>query len=140
MANEERKLNVLEEGWIIGVEGKVGKVQIERKTFCDACRVCKMWPSNVMVAEAENLAGAKAGERVEVEIACPHYLKSAFMLYIFPLIGLVLGYIVGERVASSELLSICLGIGGVILCFTITCWYDKKVRGKSKSKIIRVIT
>ncbi|MBA7486964.1 hypothetical protein ES707_22526 [subsurface metagenome] len=137
-----QKNSNLEEGWVVEATGKIAKIQIERKTFCDACRVCKMWPSNVMVAEAENLAGAKAGERVEVEIACPHYLKSAFMLYIFPLIGLVLGYIVGERVASSELLSICLGIGGVILCFTITCWYDKRLRGrgKLKCKISRVIT
>ena len=130
-----------EEGRVMEVEGKIAKVGIERKALCDSCRACNMSSDNVMIAEAENVVGAKAGERVEVEIDAPHYLKISFMLYIFPLIGLIFGYIIGEKITDSESAGICFGIGGLFLTFGLVYLYEKTLRkrGKLKSKISRVI-
>ena len=131
-----------EEGWVVEIEGNMAKVQIERKALCDSCRACSMLSSNAMIAEAENVLAARAGEKVEVEINSPHYLKAAFMLYIFPLIGLILCYVAGEKISNSELVGICSGLGGLFSSFSLIYWYEKRLRrrGKLKSKISRVIS
>ena len=131
-----------EEGRVIEIEGNIAKVQIERKALCDSCRACNMSSGDVMIADAENVASAKVGEKVEVEIDSPRYLKVVFTVYIFPLIGLIVGYIIGESITNSELAGIFSGIGGLFLCFGLIYSYDKRLRrsGKLKSKISRVIS
>jgi len=67
-------------------------------------------------------------------------LKVAFIVYIFPIVGLIVGYLIGEGIFGSELVGICFGIGGLLLSFRVIYWYDKRLKRERKlrSKIIRI--
>jgi len=134
-----------EEGLVLEIEGRAAKVQIEPKAACGFCHACSMGLDNKMIIEAENEIGAKVGERVKIEVAAPHYLIAVLVVFIFPLMGLVIGCIIGQKIFGTELASICFGMAGLILSFGIiyglNCWIDKRPKRKSKlnPKIIKVI-
>lgn len=134
-----------EEGLVLETTEKIAKVQIKRKSTCGLCGACSMGSSNLMITEAENEIDAKVGERVKIEVVTPHYLIAVLVVYIFPLMGLVIGCIIGQKIFGTELASICSGMAGLILSFGviygINCWIDRrpKRKGKLNPKITKVI-
>ena len=134
-----------ERGLVLEIEEKVAKVQIECKVACGFCYACSTGLDNKMIIEAENEIGAKVGERVKIETDPHRYLMAVLVVYIFPLMGLVIGYIIGQKIFGTELASICFGMAGLILSFWIiyglNCWMDRRPKRKSKlnPKIIKVI-
>lgn len=129
-----------EEDLVLESEGETAKVEIKRTTTCKGCGICRMGSSDTMIAEVENPGGAKVGDKVEVEVDTPLILKVAFIVYIFPIVGLIVGYLIGEGIFGSELVGICFGIGGLLLSFRVIYWYDKRLKRERKlrSKIIRI--
>ena len=129
-----------EEGLVLESEGETAKVEIKRTTTCKGCGICRMGSSDTMIAEVENPGGAKVGDKVEVEVDTSSILKVAFIVYIFPIVGLIVGYLIGEGIFGSELVGICFGIGGLLLSFRVIYWYDKRLKRERKlrSKIIRI--
>ena len=131
-----------EKGLVLEIAGETAKIEIKRTTTCKGCSICRMGSSDTMIAEVENPGGAKGGDKVEMEVDTSSILKIAFIVYIFPIVGLIVGYLVGERITGSELVGICFGIGGLILSFRVIYWYDKRMKRERRlrSKIIRIIT
>jgi sigma-E factor negative regulatory protein RseC len=130
-----------EEALVLATEGDRAQVQFRRKSACDICRACSMGSGGVMIAEVENKIGAEAGKKVKVEIDSPSVLKAALIVYLFPLLGLISGFIIGEGITGSEATGIYSGIGGLILSFGIIYLIDKRLgkKEKFKPKIIEVI-
>lgn len=135
----------MEEGLVLEAKGKMAKVQIKRRSTCDLCHACSMGLDDKMIAEAENEVGAKVGERVKIEIDSHRYLMAVLIVYIFPLMGLTLGCIIGKKIAGSELAATCFGMAGLILfcgiIYGVNCWMGRrpKRKGKLNPKITRVI-
>lgn len=135
-----------EEGIVVEVKGGIAKVEIVRSRVCGGCHACTIGARGRMVTEAENLVGAKKGERVKVEIPTPLLLKAVFMVYLLPLLGLVSGCVVGKWAAellgfkASEIIGAMVGVWMLGLGFWITHRYDKRMRkkGEFKSRVVKI--
>jgi sigma-E factor negative regulatory protein RseC len=92
-----------------------------------------------------NTIGAKEGDRVVIHLAAGSFLKATFLMYVFPILCLVGGAVLGERLAlwngwNPSHLSVALGFG----CFAISVAVVKVKGGKMgeqdtyRPKIIRI--
>ncbi|MBZ9622770.1 SoxR reducing system RseC family protein [Clostridium sp. FP2] len=89
-----------EEGIIIEIlEGNMAKVKVGRHGECKNCGACP--GDSALIIEAQNLIGAKAGQRVAFEMKETNMLMAAFVVYIVPLIAILLGVIAGQAIAMK---------------------------------------
>ncbi|MCB2296461.1 SoxR reducing system RseC family protein [Clostridium tagluense] len=89
-----------EEGIIIEIlEGDMAKVKVGRHGECKNCGACP--GDSALIIEAQNLIGAKAGQRVAFEMKETNMLMAAFVVYIVPLIAILLGVIAGQAIAMK---------------------------------------
>lgn len=111
---------MIESGEVIEIEGSIAKIKFTRTSACGKCKICgfKEGDSEVVI-ETENTLGAKVQDRVEVSVAPGNVLKASAYAYIFPLvmliIGLVLGYITGNAIKIFENPEIFAAICGIVL-------------------------
>ena len=87
-----------------------------------------------MEVEAINEAGARIGDQVVIGFKTASLMKVSFLLYIFPILGLIAGAIVGEAVAPyfsmNKSLSALL-IGGFVF---FLCYLFVRKRGTNLPK------
>lgn len=134
-----------QEGVVVAVEGEIAKVRTSRHNDCENCGAC---PGNsAIVLDARNPVGAKPGQRVVVEVQEIGMLKSAFVVYILPLIAMFVGAWLGGYLAG------CMGreplwfqAGGAGLAFIGSVvyikYFDKSARGNTTMQpvITRILT
>ncbi len=99
-----------------------------------------------MEVEAVNRAGAKEGDRVVLEVKTSPFLKATFMLYVFPILFLILGAALGEKVApefqaDGNVVSALLAFVFFILAIWVVKTQGKKMGKKAAyhPTIIRVL-
>ncbi len=90
-----------EEGVVTSVEGERVTVKLQIHEGCDKCRVCTKVSSTEMMAEAFSSVPVSAGDRVILSIRPGIIVKSAAVVYLVPLAGLVLGYFAGKLIFQS---------------------------------------
>jgi len=99
------------EGVIIETNGETAKVRCSVHSDCENCGVCP--GSNAMIIEAVNMEGTKPGDSVIVESKEANMALTAFLIYIFPLLavggGILLGQYLSYRVMISPALLMTLG-------------------------------
>ena len=84
--------------------------QVECSMHCDSCGGCLKPPAGEeLLALAKNPIGAKPGDRVEVETTTGNSIGMALLVFGFPCLALVLGYLAGGWLHWSEMASIGLG-------------------------------
>ncbi|MDD5259170.1 MAG: SoxR reducing system RseC family protein [bacterium] len=128
---------MLEEiGKVIKVEGTQATVAMDRHSACAHCGICIAGCNEKMEIIAENTIGSKVNDRVKVAVAGPFILKSAFIVYIIPLFGLVLGYLAG-RYFGGEKLGVIFGLGVVALVLYGLHYYDRKIK-KEHALIVHI--
>lgn len=132
-ASSERGFPVREEGVVIGVDGDKARVRIERSDACSRCRVCVQMGNGSMVIGAKNVIGSGVGERVSVEIDDSRHLRAAFMVFILPLAGLLVGCLMGLAFTGSEKIGCLTGAGMSILVFMVLRWCDRKIGTRDQS-------
>lgn len=113
-----------QEGLVVEVSGSMAKVKASRHSDCDNCGAC---PGNTaIVVEALNLAAAKPGQRVAIEIRQVNMLKAAFIVYMAPLIAAFAGAITGNYASTFiGIDSLIASIAGGVGFFTLAVWYVK---------------
>jgi len=90
-----------EMGTVVEVRDALAIVEVERSPACERCGVCyQMGGKNKMVAQARNNAGAKVGDKVNLEIESKIFLSVAFVLYIIPVVFLIIGYFIGSTLVT----------------------------------------
>lgn len=113
----------LVEGVVIETNGETAKVRTSIHSDCENCGVCP--GSNAMIIDAVDMVGAKPGDSVLVENKQSNMVLVAFMVYIFPLLavgcGILLGYYLSHRFIFSPALLMTLGglFFGVMALFII---------------------
>ena len=55
-----------------------------------------------MTVEALNLANAKVGDRIVLNIKTANLLKATFLLYVFPILAMIAGALLGQTMAGSR--------------------------------------
>lgn len=126
-----------EEGLVVEVTGNVAKIKAGRHNDCKNCGACS--GSNSIIVCALNKKGAIPGQRVEFEVKESNALVAAFMVFMFPLISVFLGVLLGKYIAlfiggSSTGFEI---VGGLItFILTIVCIkvFNNYVNNNEKSQ------
>lgn len=59
-----------------------------------------------MLVDAYNAVGANTADRVKIVTSKKHFLQSSFLLYIVPIIGLLIGALIGQEIGESSSLGI----------------------------------
>ncbi|HML35153.1 SoxR reducing system RseC family protein [Sporomusa sphaeroides] len=121
-----------QEGIVIEVQGGAAKVKTTRHNDCENCGAC---PGNsAIVISANNALGAKLGQRVAIEVKEVNILKSAFIVYILPLIAIFVGALAGDSLYGDLGISaMAARIAGGILAFILSVWYIKYVDNKARA-------
>jgi sigma-E factor negative regulatory protein RseC len=91
-----------EEGFVIKLESATtARVKTNKKSACKGCasRNSCSGMGNDMEVEALNPAGAQVGDRILLRIETASFLKATFLLYLFPIICMLVGAVIGQHYA-----------------------------------------
>jgi len=99
-----------------------------------------------MEVEAINRAGAKVGQKVVLSFDTSPLLKATFMLYVFPIIAMVVGAFIGQKMATflnfdASMLSAIMGFSffGLTILFVKSRGNKLAKKEEYQPKIIRII-
>ena len=99
-----------------------------------------------MEVEALNTAGARVDDRVVIIFDSASLLKISFLLYVFPILCMIAGAVIGQRLApllglAGPVGSVVCGILFFVLAFVIIKSQEKKLAGKSdyRPKVLRIL-
>ena len=113
-----------EKGIVTRVGSETAWVKTSRTSACEGCasrQSCHLKGNDdEMEVEALNDARAVVGDRIVLRVASGALLKVSFMLYVFPILLLIVGAIVGQTLGPAfqfDSSSFSLLLGGV--CFLI---------------------
>lgn len=90
-----------------------------------------------MLVEVENDLEVQVGDRVELEIPAGSVVKLSLLVYVFPVIALIVGAIVGEALAepihmNPTLASVLGCVSGLGISIFALRWLDRGGHGKEK--------
>jgi len=124
-----------EVGEVVAVHDGSASVRVCANKNCDRCGICERVSDTEMVVEAITGHRVAAGEKVVLSVRPGTIVKSATVLYIIPLLGLVAGYYVANFVLrmakidlKGELVPALCSIAALFLCFVPIRIWDARRR------------
>lgn len=88
-----------ETGRVIGLEGDTAHVFFRRTSMCAKCGACGMGSTqDDITVDVANTLGARVGDEVEVQFTSRKALASSAIGYLFPLLMLFAGILIGYAV------------------------------------------
>lgn len=138
---------ITETGRVVKVERGIAVIEIEKKSACAQCHAgcaCNIETGEVIV-EANDPIGVSVNQQVEVTIPLDSALKASFVVYVIPLCGLLLGMLIGwgigQRVGVENIFEIIGGFGCLGLSFLFVHYYNNyfKKQAKNQPIITRVL-
>ncbi|KGG81500.1 positive regulator of sigma(E),RseC/MucC [Caloranaerobacter azorensis H53214] len=136
-------------GFVSRIEGDRAEVIVRRVSSCgDKCTSCKGGCSVPGIKTTiKNTLGAKPGDYVEIRMNTSIVLKSAFLVYVLPLILMIFGislsiYLFKNMGYSNyENLGFIAGLLFLGFSFIILRLYDKKIKKNEnyKFEMVRIL-
>ncbi len=141
---------ISEQGIVKRTIGTKAWVVTTRSEMCEACAsqgACKvLGGGKQMEVEAINAAQAKPGDQVLLTLENQSLMKLSFLVYMFPILALIAGAALGQKVGSyfsinRELASFGVGAIAFGLAFLIVRKKDKKLEqtGAIIPRVARII-
>lgn len=138
-----------EEGFVIKLESATtARVKTNKKSACKGCASrdsCNAM-GNEMEVEALNPAGAQVGDRILLKIETASFLKATFLLYVFPVLCMIVGAIIGQRYApllkmDASALSALLGFLFFFLSILFVKFKGNRMAAQSayRPKIVKIL-
>ncbi len=128
-------------GVVESTNGTTAVVSVKRSSSCgESCATCSAQcnlKGNKIIAQ--NKLGAMVGDLVSIEMSTATVLKSAFMVYILPLLMLFLGYFFAEYKTGDETVSLVCAFSAFLVTFVFLLIWDKKNKNKFVTTIIEII-
>ncbi len=94
-----------EQGIVIRTDSSAAWVKTIKTGDCAGCSArgsChSMGNTNEMEVKAINEAGAKEGDRIVLLFETSSLLKATFLIYVFPILLLMIGAVLGQEIALS---------------------------------------
>lgn len=97
------------------LEGDKVLVDIRRHHACRKCGACGNAAGQKSLVEARDPLGVSRGAEVRLETGTREVLLSAFLLYIVPLAGLLIGLFTGRYLVLSLQINVHPEIAGVVM-------------------------
>ena len=132
---------MLEIGVVESTNGDVAVVSVRRGTACgESCATCSS-QCNVKTNKITvgNKIGAMPGDKVKIEMKTSTVLKSAFMVYIFPIFVFFIGYFMTEYKTGSEIKSLIVGLFAFGVTFVCLFLWDRSNKEKFVASIKEII-
>ena len=131
-----------ETGFVKSVEGDLCTCMVKRKSACgENCASCKAaCSSREHTISARNVAGAKAGDTVIIEMGTKKVLYSAFLVYILPLIAFILGFSYFFESGKTELASAFWGFVLGTAVWILVSFYGKWRKEELVPEVTEVLT
>ena len=128
-------------GVVKSVEGGICLVAVNRKTACgENCATCKgACSAEEQIFSAKNAVGAIVGDKVSIEIDTKRVLKSAFLVYILPLLVFLAAYLTGAEIFENNIVTALGSVVSAGIVFLCLCIYDKKYKEKYLPTITEII-
>jgi len=118
--------------------GRIALVQCHKQSACDACQaasVCHPGNGKLREVEARNDARALEHDRVRLATTTRNFLRSSFILYILPVLGMLggagSGYQLGRAgflTLDPELLMALSAITGMVVVFGLIYYLTRRLK------------
>lgn len=139
-----------EEGIVVKIGPATAWVRTSRSSACRNCasrESCNTTEnSREMEIEALNAAGARVDDRVVINFDSAALLKISFLLYVFPILCLIAGAVLGQGLAprlglETGAVSVFGGVLFFALAFYVIKYQEKKLAAKSRyrPKVVRIL-
>lgn len=137
-----------EEGIVTAVEPHTAWVKTTQSSACKHCsaKASCHTENKEMHVEAINLAGAESGDRVVISLETASLMKATFLLYVFPILCMIAGAIIGQILAPTSDSGGSLFSALFAFAFLAAAVFFVKVQGNClarksayQPKIVRVI-
>jgi YHS domain-containing protein/positive regulator of sigma E activity len=118
-----------ETGRVIWAEGGVAKVEFVPKEACEHCGskgFCHPAPAS-MVAEVTDGLGVKVGDDVTIETGEGASVQAAAMVFLLPIVGLIIGYLLGRAVWGRQGAGLLCGLGMMAVVIGLVAYLDRRV-------------
>jgi len=135
---------MLERGVVLNNTGEKVEVEMYSGYSCEGCSVCFIDKNKRHILQIRQQLSLKPGDQVELEILPDFAVKSAFLIFFFPLLMMILGYyLFHDLTILAGIPAIYRGIigalGGLLVSFMLVYIYDRKLQRKSTDRHIRII-
>jgi len=127
-----------EKGRVVKVESGMAQVEMERTSACARCGICLQSSGDKPILYVKDSLGARPGDEVLISIESKQILKTAFLIYLFPLVGLIGGYFLGQAILGKEIAGIIFAGLGFFTTLFFLHQYDKRLRAQ-KSRGVKII-
>ena len=129
-----------ETGMVIQATKEQATIQLIRQSACGGnCAGCGACPYQTTKVNVENKLGAKAGDRVELELKTKQVYQAAFLVYILPLLCFFIAYFFMSYLQSSENLCIFAGLLAAIAVFFAVRRWSKKQAEKYMPRMTKIL-
>lgn len=139
-----------EQGIVLRTDSEAAWVKTTRSSACQGCTArnsCHtLSNSQDMEVKAINIAGAREGDRIVLSFETRSLLKATFLIYVFPIIFLVVGAVIGQMLASiisinPSTLSVLLGFAFFFAALCIMKARANKMAAQNayQPKIIKIL-
>lgn len=112
----------------------MAEVAVKRTTACGgncgSCESCVF--QNELKTPARNSIQASPGQKVLIESQSSRIFKAAFLVYVFPLLLFLAGYLVSAALSLGETAGILCSFAGLIIGGVILVCSQKRIREKDK--------
>lgn len=126
-------------GTVKELNGSSATVVFKRTNACGDCHACVSFGSDMAETELKNTLGAKAGDRVSIELHSGSVFKAGLILYGIPLVALMIGAFLGSLIGN--LFTAVFGIGAAVLAFLVIHFLDPKLNknGQFDPRMIAIV-
>ncbi len=139
-----------EEGVVTRIDSNTAWVKTQKTGDCESCSTkgfcSSLGGGKAMEIEAVNVMGAHEGDRVVIGCEASSVVKISFLIYIFPIICLVIGAVIGQQTAPNfsfdpSLFSAGLGFAFLVVSFLLVRLIGNKLSqdDRYRPKIIRIL-
>ena len=112
-------------GKVVGTDGKMLEVCFERPEMCAKCGACMGRKPHELTVRIEG--HAEVGDHVDVEMPDAKIVKVSLIAYIIPLIGLLIGLLIGQTLIYNDIWAAVIGLIGLGAGFLIARTFDKRL-------------
>ncbi len=117
---------------IVAVHGSDAFIESDMSSTCGGCSMSKgcstkalasLFANRQVPLAIANDFGGLVGDRIQIGLASTTIVKVAALTYVFPLIGLLFGALLGDALQWHAALPLILGIIGLVLGFYVSRSY-----------------